>query len=94
MDVKTFLSIETCVFNFLYFFKLLQYSLNLANCSYLIKNKFLKIQNGQKFNMVDFLYKDSWYLDSGSAKWNVLNIEYVIFQILFYFKKFVARRDS
>jgi hypothetical protein len=45
MDVKTFLSIETCVFN--YFLKFLQDCLNLAS-SFTKKIFFLKIQNVRK----------------------------------------------
>jgi hypothetical protein len=48
MDVKTFLSIKFCVFN--YFLKFLQDCLNLDNWSSFTKKKgFIKIQNDKFF---------------------------------------------
>jgi hypothetical protein len=88
MNAQTILSFKTCKFN--YFLKFFQDWLNLANCSSSTKKFFfLKFKMAEKFNMADFLHKNSWFFGSGSgtAEWNVLNFGYVILLALFYCKK-------
>jgi hypothetical protein len=41
----------------------------------------------EKFNMADFLHKNSWFFGSGTAEWNVLIFGYVMLPVLFYLKK-------
>jgi hypothetical protein len=48
----------------------------------------------EKFNMADFLHKNSWFFGSGTAGWYVLIFGYVILFLLFYFKKFVASPEK
>jgi hypothetical protein len=48
----------------------------------------------EKYNMADFLHKNSWFFVNGTAEWNVLILGYVILLALFYCKKFVARTEN